>query len=144
MGNTASHAHESLDKGFTRGTFGDVKNTVGFFVLFFCSVRLFWMAGKFLRTQNVFNSRLFRCAGRFVPIAAQNGPTAALVPRLVSAPQGPRARVVEAAPVAGRRPGGALVDVLVPGEVLGLRGGVRVARHAGVRGGAESVAGKSG
>lgn len=28
MGNSASHAHESLDKGFSRGTFGDVKNTV--------------------------------------------------------------------------------------------------------------------
>lgn len=28
MGNTASQANESVDNGFTRGTYGDVKNTV--------------------------------------------------------------------------------------------------------------------
>lgn len=28
MGNSSSHTHEPLDKGFTRGTYGDVKNTV--------------------------------------------------------------------------------------------------------------------
>ncbi|KAJ6646426.1 Protein numb [Pseudolycoriella hygida] len=27
MGNSSSHTHEPLDKGFTRGTYGDVKNT---------------------------------------------------------------------------------------------------------------------
>ena len=30
MGNTSSHTHEPLERGFTRGKFGDVKNGVGF------------------------------------------------------------------------------------------------------------------
>lgn len=29
MGNSTSHANESVDNGFTRGTYGDVKNSVG-------------------------------------------------------------------------------------------------------------------
>lgn len=35
MGNSSSHTHEPLDKGFTRGTYGDVKNTVCNFFMFF-------------------------------------------------------------------------------------------------------------
>jgi len=32
MGNSSSHTHEPLERGFTRGKFGDVKNGVGFFL----------------------------------------------------------------------------------------------------------------
>lgn len=43
MGNSSSHTHEPLDKGFTRGTYGDVKNTVCIYVfiftIFFLSVQ---------------------------------------------------------------------------------------------------------
>lgn len=35
MGNSSSHTHEPLDKGFTRGTYGDVKNTVCTFSFYF-------------------------------------------------------------------------------------------------------------
>lgn len=36
MGNSSSHTHEPLDKGgFTRGTYGDVKNTVCNFMFSF-------------------------------------------------------------------------------------------------------------
>lgn len=36
MGNTSSHTHEPLERGFTRDRFGDIKNTVGLFMISFC------------------------------------------------------------------------------------------------------------
>lgn len=34
MGNTASHTHEPLERGYARDAYGDIKNTVCLFYLF--------------------------------------------------------------------------------------------------------------
>lgn len=44
--------------------------------------------------------------------------------------------------MAGGRPGSAIGHLLVSRQVHGMRGGVRVARNAGVRGGAQSAEGE--
>lgn len=35
MGNTSSHTHEPLERGFARDRFGDIKNSVCFFLFLF-------------------------------------------------------------------------------------------------------------
>lgn len=41
MGNTASHTHEPLERGYARDAYGDIKNTVCLFYLFVCVLLIF-------------------------------------------------------------------------------------------------------